>query len=81
MSALDRFNVHRCPTRRVFSGTGIELMTRQATIRYLYHSATAAISYGEKQLRPLYRGSTRIFEICDLEVSLPMSYDNRGEKF
>ncbi|GFT24715.1 hypothetical protein TNCV_2856441 [Trichonephila clavipes] len=24
---LDRFNVHRCPTRRVFSGTGIELMT------------------------------------------------------
>ncbi|GFY26918.1 uncharacterized protein TNCV_930591 [Trichonephila clavipes] len=41
-SALDRFNVHRCPTRRVFSGTGIELVTRQATIRYLYHSATAA---------------------------------------
>ncbi|GFX81121.1 uncharacterized protein TNCV_1911131 [Trichonephila clavipes] len=28
VSALDRFNVHRCPTRRVFSGTGIELMTR-----------------------------------------------------
>ncbi|GFT29234.1 transposon Ty3-G Gag-Pol polyprotein [Trichonephila clavipes] len=27
VSALDRFNVHRCPTRRVFSGTGIELMT------------------------------------------------------
>ncbi|GFW12767.1 hypothetical protein TNCV_3884771 [Trichonephila clavipes] len=25
--SLDRFNVHRCPTRRVFSGTGIELMT------------------------------------------------------
>ncbi|GFX03971.1 uncharacterized protein TNCV_4678751 [Trichonephila clavipes] len=22
--ALDRFNVHRCPTRRVFSGTGLE---------------------------------------------------------
>ncbi|GFV18544.1 uncharacterized protein TNCV_2871771 [Trichonephila clavipes] len=42
VSALDRFNVHRCPTRRVFSGTGIELVTRQATIRYLYHSATAA---------------------------------------
>ncbi|GFV88463.1 uncharacterized protein TNCV_1242761 [Trichonephila clavipes] len=42
VSALDRFNVHRCPTRRVFSGTGIELLTRQATIRYLYHSATAA---------------------------------------
>ncbi|GFW18966.1 uncharacterized protein TNCV_164821 [Trichonephila clavipes] len=27
VSALDRFNVHRCPTRRVFSGTGIELVT------------------------------------------------------
>ncbi|GFX83102.1 SCAN domain-containing protein 3 [Trichonephila clavipes] len=27
VSALDRFNVHRCPTRRVFSGTGFELMT------------------------------------------------------
>ncbi|GFX74454.1 uncharacterized protein TNCV_3213411 [Trichonephila clavipes] len=27
VSALDRFNVHRCPTRRVFSGTGIERMT------------------------------------------------------
>ncbi|GFU79922.1 uncharacterized protein TNCV_578021 [Trichonephila clavipes] len=40
VSALDRFNVHRCPTRRVFSGTGLELMTRQATIQY--HSATAA---------------------------------------
>ncbi|GFY30042.1 uncharacterized protein TNCV_4073551 [Trichonephila clavipes] len=23
VSALDRFNVHRCPTRRVFSGTGL----------------------------------------------------------
>ncbi|GFV06570.1 uncharacterized protein TNCV_2948921 [Trichonephila clavipes] len=42
VSALDRFNVHRCPTWRVFSGTGLELVTRQATIRYLYHSATAA---------------------------------------
>ncbi|GFX88001.1 uncharacterized protein TNCV_4374651 [Trichonephila clavipes] len=40
--ALDRFNVHRCPTRLVFSGTGLELVTSQATIRYLYHSATAA---------------------------------------
>ncbi|GFU55699.1 uncharacterized protein TNCV_1650031 [Trichonephila clavipes] len=42
VSALDRFHVHRCPTRRVFRGTGIEFVTRQATIRYLYHSATAA---------------------------------------
>ncbi|GFV47383.1 uncharacterized protein TNCV_4830391 [Trichonephila clavipes] len=42
VSALDRFNEHRCPTRRVFGGTGLELVTRQATVRYLYHSATAA---------------------------------------
>ncbi|GFU71082.1 epidermal growth factor-like protein 8 [Trichonephila clavipes] len=27
VSALDRFNVHRCPTRWVFSGTGLELVT------------------------------------------------------
>ncbi|GFW52498.1 uncharacterized protein TNCV_404261 [Trichonephila clavipes] len=45
VSALDRFNVHRCPTRRVFSGTGLELVTKQATFRYLYHSATAAEIY------------------------------------
>ncbi|GFW18207.1 uncharacterized protein TNCV_4007471 [Trichonephila clavipes] len=43
VSAFDRFNVHRCPTRRVFSGTGFELVTRQATIRHLDHSATAAL--------------------------------------
>ncbi|GFT12601.1 uncharacterized protein TNCV_5093871 [Trichonephila clavipes] len=47
ISALDRFNVHRCPTRRVFSGTGIEPVTKQATVRYLYHSATAAPSLWE----------------------------------
>ncbi|GFX86401.1 uncharacterized protein TNCV_2562901 [Trichonephila clavipes] len=40
-SALDRFNVHRCPIRRVFNGTGLEFITRPATIRYLDHSATA----------------------------------------
>ncbi|GFU37535.1 uncharacterized protein TNCV_4274631 [Trichonephila clavipes] len=40
VSALDRFNVHRCSTRWVFSGTGLELVTWQATNRYLYHSAT-----------------------------------------
>ncbi|GFT74811.1 retrovirus-related Pol polyprotein from transposon opus [Trichonephila clavipes] len=33
VSALDRFRVHRCPTRRVFSGTGLELVTKPATIR------------------------------------------------
>ncbi|GFW19438.1 sodium- and chloride-dependent glycine transporter 1 [Trichonephila clavipes] len=43
VSALVRFNVHRCPTRRVFSGTGLEPVTKQATIRYLYHSATAVL--------------------------------------
>ncbi|GFY05488.1 uncharacterized protein TNCV_218701 [Trichonephila clavipes] len=48
VSALDRFNVHRCPTRRVFSGTGLELVTSQATIRYLYHSATAAVKQNRK---------------------------------
>ncbi|GFU56034.1 uncharacterized protein TNCV_3405011 [Trichonephila clavipes] len=42
VSTLDRFNVHCCLKRRVFSGTGLELVRRQATIRYLYHSATAA---------------------------------------
>ncbi|GFV71625.1 uncharacterized protein TNCV_3534161 [Trichonephila clavipes] len=45
VSALDRFNVHRFPTRRVFSGTGFKLVTRQDTIRYLYHSATVAMRY------------------------------------
>ncbi|GFT24498.1 uncharacterized protein TNCV_3253111 [Trichonephila clavipes] len=49
VSALDRFNVHRCPTRRVFSGTRLELVTRQATIRYLYHSATAACNFGKER--------------------------------
>ncbi|GFT20504.1 uncharacterized protein TNCV_2183531 [Trichonephila clavipes] len=44
ISALDRFNVHRCPTRQVFSGSGLELMTRQATSRYLYHSTITATS-------------------------------------
>ncbi|GFW03604.1 uncharacterized protein TNCV_3988231 [Trichonephila clavipes] len=50
VSALDRFNVHRCPTRRVFSGTGLEPVTKQATVRYLYHSATAAAQFTEKKL-------------------------------
>ncbi|GFT56793.1 uncharacterized protein TNCV_1268851 [Trichonephila clavipes] len=48
VSALDRFNVHRCPTRRVFSGTGLEPVTKQATVRYLYHSATAAPFFFEE---------------------------------
>ncbi|GFX29723.1 uncharacterized protein TNCV_2750571 [Trichonephila clavipes] len=51
VSAFDRFNVHRCPTRWVFSGTGLELVTRQATIRYLYHSATAAIAVMQESIQ------------------------------
>ncbi|GFU28068.1 hypothetical protein TNCV_3153821 [Trichonephila clavipes] len=31
-----------CPTRWVFSGTGLELVTRQTTVRYVYLSATTA---------------------------------------
>ncbi|GFW77190.1 uncharacterized protein TNCV_2726201 [Trichonephila clavipes] len=50
ISALDRFNVHRCPKRRVFSGTGLELVTMQATVRYLYHSASAAQAYSTREL-------------------------------
>ncbi|GFU95885.1 uncharacterized protein TNCV_2824231, partial [Trichonephila clavipes] len=49
VSALDRFSVLRCPTRRVFSGTGLELVTRQATVQYLYHSATAATGIVSKR--------------------------------
>ncbi|GFV28844.1 hypothetical protein TNCV_4050921 [Trichonephila clavipes] len=29
VSALDRFNVHCCPTQRVFSGAGLELVISQ----------------------------------------------------
>ncbi|GFV00606.1 uncharacterized protein TNCV_915451 [Trichonephila clavipes] len=54
VSALDRFNVHRCPTRRVFSGTGLELVTRQAMVRYLYHSATAATRSEPKWFRKTF---------------------------
>ncbi|GFX05564.1 acetoacetyl-CoA synthetase [Trichonephila clavipes] len=49
VSALDRFNVHHCPTRRIFSGTGFELVTKQTTVRYLYLSATAATSLSPNQ--------------------------------
>ncbi|GFV43140.1 uncharacterized protein TNCV_2420431 [Trichonephila clavipes] len=53
ISALDRFSVHRCPTRWVFSGTGLELVTKPATIRYVYHSATVATTpWGKAEKRP-----------------------------
>ncbi|GFS68645.1 general transcription factor II-I repeat domain-containing protein 2A [Trichonephila clavipes] len=42
VSALDIFNVHRCSTRWAFCGTGLELVTKPATIRYLAQSATTA---------------------------------------
>ncbi|GFV42252.1 uncharacterized protein TNCV_3164831 [Trichonephila clavipes] len=48
VSALDIFSMHRCPTRRVWSGTGFELVTKPATIRYLYHWATSATLQGSK---------------------------------
>ncbi|GFW51645.1 uncharacterized protein TNCV_4213211 [Trichonephila clavipes] len=48
--ALNGFNEHRCPTRHVFNGIGLELVTRQATVRYLYHSATAATTYPQKKI-------------------------------
>ncbi|GFW43213.1 transposable element Tcb2 transposase [Trichonephila clavipes] len=57
VSALERFSVHRCPTRRVFSGTGLEFVTKPATIRCLYHSATAATkSILEMMLKAGYHG-------------------------
>ncbi|GFX18306.1 uncharacterized protein TNCV_4306071 [Trichonephila clavipes] len=37
ISALDRFNVHRCPTRRVFCGTGSRTRDMLTMIRYLDH--------------------------------------------
>ncbi|GFU70347.1 uncharacterized protein TNCV_2106861 [Trichonephila clavipes] len=45
VSALERFNLHRCSTWWFFSGTGLELVIRQAMIRYLYHLVSAATSH------------------------------------
>ncbi|GFW40022.1 transposable element Tc3 transposase [Trichonephila clavipes] len=50
LSSRQRFNVHRCPTRPILSGTGLELVTKPDKIRYLDHSATAVTS-----LSPTYR--------------------------
>ncbi|GFS89391.1 uncharacterized protein TNCV_1809301 [Trichonephila clavipes] len=48
--ALDRPNVHHRPTRRVPSGTGLEPVTKQATVRHPYHSATTATEgYGKQE--------------------------------
>ncbi|GFU94482.1 putative transposable element [Trichonephila clavipes] len=45
VSALDRFNVHCCPTRRVFSGTGLEDICEEKVkcaecLRYMAESRT-----------------------------------------
>ncbi|GFX93931.1 uncharacterized protein TNCV_3412941 [Trichonephila clavipes] len=34
VSTLDRFNVHLCPTRRVFSGTGLEVTSQPRSDTY-----------------------------------------------
>ncbi|GFV14254.1 hypothetical protein TNCV_1163771 [Trichonephila clavipes] len=36
--------MHRCPTRWVINGTGLEPVTKQAPVRYPYHSATVSTS-------------------------------------
>ncbi|GFU17981.1 uncharacterized protein TNCV_318711 [Trichonephila clavipes] len=68
VSALDRFNVHRCPTRRVFSGTGLELMT------YLPWSDT--LTTGLPQ--PCFSDEST-FEI--LQHKAQFVHRRRGEKF
>ncbi|GFW43898.1 uncharacterized protein TNCV_4786091 [Trichonephila clavipes] len=70
VSALDRFSVHRCPTRRVFSGTGLELVTKPATIRCLYHSATATT---DRQLDSLYQ-TDGLFIGLLLSLHPPLSF-------
>ncbi|GFT46528.1 uncharacterized protein TNCV_3183951 [Trichonephila clavipes] len=75
VSALDRFNVHRCPTRRVFSGTGLEPVTKQATVRYLYHSATVASRMGREKTSDVWRVSRKkklsLQDALDLLQNLP----------
>ncbi|GFX76722.1 piggyBac transposable element-derived protein 4 [Trichonephila clavipes] len=56
--------MHRCPTRRVFSGTGLEPVTKQATVRYLYHSATAASDYVRQVALATTTGSSMINDTC-----------------
>ncbi|GFT99935.1 uncharacterized protein TNCV_1079741 [Trichonephila clavipes] len=91
VSALDRFSVHRCPTRRVFSGTGLELVTKPATIRCLYHSATAALQTEDIYYRALEKilrffsedfGSDTTFNemLCDGweladEIDIPANFE------
>ncbi|GFV06626.1 hypothetical protein TNCV_2949481 [Trichonephila clavipes] len=58
--------MHLSPTRWVFSGTGLELVTRSATIRYLEHSATAAVV--EARIEPVTQYKQLVFFtkwVCD----------------
>ncbi|GFU69217.1 uncharacterized protein TNCV_3284951 [Trichonephila clavipes] len=79
VSALDRFSVHRCPTRRVFSGTGLELVTRQATVRYPYHSATTATKTTAEHAYLTLQSSTphpqEDFEPCQIYPALVQLHD------
>ncbi|GFU09073.1 uncharacterized protein TNCV_1319301 [Trichonephila clavipes] len=53
VSALDRFNVHRCPTRWVFNGTGIELMTCLPWLDTLTTGLPQPYSRGREKIRVL----------------------------
>ncbi|GFU62839.1 hypothetical protein TNCV_4279211 [Trichonephila clavipes] len=70
VSALDRFNVHRCPTRRVFSGTGIELMT--------------CLPWGRSILLnpcPLRTGEAFLYSLEDNTNLSPVPIRHRSERF
>ncbi|GFW39771.1 hypothetical protein TNCV_2419371 [Trichonephila clavipes] len=41
--SFEKFNLHRTPTRRIFSGTRLELMTHHPRVRYLDYKATTAL--------------------------------------
>ncbi|GFU77975.1 hypothetical protein TNCV_2563401 [Trichonephila clavipes] len=62
-------NVHRCPTRQVFSDTGVELMTKLTTILYLYHSATVA-ARAVRELAILIFSSFSLVPVCNEHESL-----------
>ncbi|GFV84933.1 retrovirus-related Pol polyprotein from transposon 412 [Trichonephila clavipes] len=90
VSALDRFNVHRCPTRRIFSGTGLELVTRQDTIRYLYNSATASTDKCQRVGKPHDKKKfplkivpviTEIFLKINIDASGPLPMTPSGNKY
>ncbi|GFU45452.1 uncharacterized protein TNCV_3625721 [Trichonephila clavipes] len=82
VSALDRFNVHRCPTRWVFSGTGLEPVTKQATVRYLYHSATAATSGQDiGSLQACHKFEPCISKDTSCRAAIHVEYGNSSNVF